>query len=152
MASPTWWTWVWASSRSWWWTGKPGMLQSMGLQRVRTWLSDWTKLKTIVFVVRMRRVQHWYWYYFQCNHGECLFTQIHRCKWKGLLRATWLDSLSSLQSILKEHTMIYHEIFNFVKKTENDLSCGGFVSYWLTSLLKCVCFREGLQNFCKNHI
>ena len=27
-------TWVWASSRSWWWTGKPGMLQSMGLQRV----------------------------------------------------------------------------------------------------------------------
>ena len=29
-----WWTWVWASSRSWWWIGKPGMLQSMGLQRV----------------------------------------------------------------------------------------------------------------------
>ena len=26
MASLTWWTWVWASSRSWWWTGKPGML------------------------------------------------------------------------------------------------------------------------------
>ena len=34
MASPTQWTWVWASSGSWWWTGKPGMLQSMGLQRV----------------------------------------------------------------------------------------------------------------------
>ena len=30
-----WWTWVWASSRIWWWTGKPGMLQSMGSQRVR---------------------------------------------------------------------------------------------------------------------
>ena len=28
------WTWVWASSRSWWWTGEPGMLQSMGSQRV----------------------------------------------------------------------------------------------------------------------
>ena len=26
MASPTQWTWVWASSGSWWWTGKPGML------------------------------------------------------------------------------------------------------------------------------
>ena len=26
--------WVWASSRSWWWTGKLGMLQSMGSQRV----------------------------------------------------------------------------------------------------------------------
>ena len=27
------WTWVWVNSRSWWWTGRPGMLQSMGLQR-----------------------------------------------------------------------------------------------------------------------
>ena len=33
MASLTQWTWVWASSGSWWWTGKTGMLQSMGLQR-----------------------------------------------------------------------------------------------------------------------
>ena len=32
-ASPTRWTWVWASSRSWWWTGRPGVLQSMGSQR-----------------------------------------------------------------------------------------------------------------------
>ena len=38
MASLTSWTWVWASSGSWWWTEKPGMLQSMGLQRVR---HDW---------------------------------------------------------------------------------------------------------------
>ena len=30
MASPTQWTWIWASFGSWWWTGKPGMLQSMG--------------------------------------------------------------------------------------------------------------------------
>ena len=30
MASPTQWTWVWASTRSWWWTGKPGMLHSWG--------------------------------------------------------------------------------------------------------------------------
>ena len=36
MASPTRWTWVWANSESWWWTGKPGVLQS--------WLSDWTGL------------------------------------------------------------------------------------------------------------
>ena len=34
MASPTWWTWVWVSSRSWWWTGKPGVLQCMRSQRV----------------------------------------------------------------------------------------------------------------------
>ena len=34
MASPIWWTWVWASSGRWWWTGKPGVQQSTGLQRV----------------------------------------------------------------------------------------------------------------------
>ena len=34
MASPTRWTWVWASSRRWWRTGKPRVLQSMGSQRV----------------------------------------------------------------------------------------------------------------------
>ena len=38
MASPTQWTWVWVNSRSWWWTGRPGMLQLMGSQRVR---HDW---------------------------------------------------------------------------------------------------------------
>ena len=35
------WTWVWASSRSWWWTGKPGVLQSTGSQRVRhNWVTE----------------------------------------------------------------------------------------------------------------
>ena len=34
-ASLTRWTWVWVSSENWWWTGKPGLLQSMGSQRVR---------------------------------------------------------------------------------------------------------------------
>ena len=43
MESLTQWTWVWASSGSWWWTGKPGVLQSMGLQS-QTWLSNWTEL------------------------------------------------------------------------------------------------------------
>ena len=49
MASPTQWTWVWASSGSWWWTGRPGMLQSMGSQRVghdwATELNWWWLLK-----------------------------------------------------------------------------------------------------------
>ena len=41
MASLTRWTWVWASSGSWWWTGKPGMLQAMGSQRVRhNWATE----------------------------------------------------------------------------------------------------------------
>ena len=46
MASPSWWKWVWASSRSWRWTGRPGVLQSMGSQRVG---HDWvTELKISV--------------------------------------------------------------------------------------------------------
>ena len=47
MASPTWRTWVWVSSRSWWWTGKPGVLQSLGSERVRyNWEIElnWTEL------------------------------------------------------------------------------------------------------------
>ena len=44
MASLTQWTWVWASSGNWWWTGRPGVLQSMGSQRVRhDWGTDWTE-------------------------------------------------------------------------------------------------------------
>ena len=52
MASPTWWTWVWASSGNWWWTGKPGVLQSMGLQRTGhdwmielNWEARWNQYK-----------------------------------------------------------------------------------------------------------
>ena len=46
MASSNWWTWVWASSGSWWWTGKPGVLQFMGSQRDRhDWATElnWSK-------------------------------------------------------------------------------------------------------------
>ena len=47
MASPTQWTWVWVKSGSWRWTGRPGMLQSMRLQRVRyDWATElsWTQV------------------------------------------------------------------------------------------------------------
>ena len=48
MASPTQWTWIWVSSGSWWWTGKPGILQSMeSSRRVRyDWAAElnWTEL------------------------------------------------------------------------------------------------------------
>ena len=45
MASPTQWTWVWVRSSSWWWTGRPGVLQSMRSQRFgHNWGLNWTKL------------------------------------------------------------------------------------------------------------
>ena len=48
IASMTRWTWVWVSSGSWWWTGRPGMLRFMGSQRVgQYWATElnWTELK-----------------------------------------------------------------------------------------------------------
>ena len=46
MASPTQWTWVWVNSGSWWWTGRTGLLQSKGSQRVgHDWVTElnWTE-------------------------------------------------------------------------------------------------------------
>ena len=46
IASPTRWTWVWVNSGSWWWTGRPGVLQFMGSQRVGCdWATElnWTE-------------------------------------------------------------------------------------------------------------
>ena len=46
-ASQTQWTWIWANSGRWWSTGKPGVLQFMGLQRVR---HDWaTELNWFIY-------------------------------------------------------------------------------------------------------
>ena len=45
MTSPTWCTWVWVNSGSWWWTGRPGVLRFMGSQRVgHDWATElnWT--------------------------------------------------------------------------------------------------------------
>ena len=55
MTSLTHWTWVWAGSRSWWWTGKSGMLQSTGSQRVgNNWVTelDWGSFfaKPVTFI------------------------------------------------------------------------------------------------------
>ena len=46
MASPTQRTWVWVNSGSWWWTGRPGVLQSMGSHKSWTWLSNLTELES----------------------------------------------------------------------------------------------------------
>ena len=51
MASPTRWTWVWVDPGSWWWTGSPGVLRFMGLQRVgHNWVTElnWRNLHTVL--------------------------------------------------------------------------------------------------------
>ena len=55
MASLTQWTWVWVNSKSWWWTGMPGMLQSMGSQRVN-WATElnWRILEWAAYLFSSR--------------------------------------------------------------------------------------------------
>ena len=66
MASPTQWTWVWVNSRSWWWTGRPGVLQSMGSQRVRhDWVTEQQlpNINNIIWNIKERYLYFFVWLY-----------------------------------------------------------------------------------------
>ena len=66
MASPTQWTWVWARSGSWWWTGRPGVLQSMALQRVgHDWATElnWCKYTFIAALFTISKI----WMHPKCS-------------------------------------------------------------------------------------
>ena len=59
MASPIQWTWVWVNSGCWWWTGWPGVLHFMGLQRVgHDWVTElnWTDMSCRI-LVPWRRIE-----------------------------------------------------------------------------------------------
>ena len=107
-------TWVWASFRSWWWTGKPGVLPPMGWQS-QTWLSDWTEL-------------NWYpqetawWALGRQRPGEKQ-TNNHVVKWR---RWTFTGELEANFLIYHYHT--WHSIqtspfllCRWVKKNETKL-------------------------------
>ena len=56
MAAPAQWTWVWASSGSWWWRGKPNVLQSIGSQRVgHNWVTELNWKPTIRRKIDIKR-------------------------------------------------------------------------------------------------
>ena len=94
MASPTQWTWVWVSFRSWWWTGKPGMLQSFGLQRVRHNRVNWTEWLQkghqthgrqygIVTLILFGETIHYSSFYFHCYNVDfqlCIFSLDLSCQ------------------------------------------------------------------------
>ena len=59
MASPTRWTWVWVNSGSWWWTGRPGVLRFMGLQRVGyDWATELNWTATRESICTAMKTQH----------------------------------------------------------------------------------------------
>ena len=64
MTSPTRCTWVWVNSRSWWWTGRPGMLWFMGSQRVgHDWVTELTEQvwSDISLWFWIAFPNYWYW-------------------------------------------------------------------------------------------
>ena len=75
MASLTQWTWVWVNSQSWWWTGKPGVLQSIALQRVG---HDWAELNWLITAIKSQRQHILYWF-----DSPPLFSQgnMKRARW-----------------------------------------------------------------------
>ena len=92
MASPTQWTWAWVDSASWWWTGRPGVLWFMALQRVR---HDW--------VTELNWTEHYIWF---CISVYSCFSHVRLCSLlgssvHGILQARileWVDMLSSRES------------------------------------------------------
>ena len=93
-ASPTQWTWVWASSGNWWWTGKPGMLQFMGSQRLE---HNWATELMVFPVVMYGGFESW-----TIKKAEYrTFDAFKLWCWRRLLRVSWTARRSN-QSILKE--------------------------------------------------
>ena len=95
MASPTQWTWISVNSRSWWWTGRPGVLRFMGLQRVRHYWA--TKLNWYSFRINCQN-------FFQSD-GIILNTHLHYIKHGKALIASYpyhylMLSASSVLAIL----------------------------------------------------
>ena len=76
MASPMWRTWVWISSGSWWWTGRPAMLQSTGSQRVRQNRAtelNWYTLEKVVVPIQQKA----------CIKLFQVSQQTTKCNWKN---------------------------------------------------------------------
>ena len=75
MASLSQWTWIWVNSRSWWWAGRPGVLQSMGLQRVgHDWATElnWTE---VLFFPNLRFLSRIQANLKQMHYSDFLFLQ-----------------------------------------------------------------------------
>ena len=92
MASLTQWTWVGVSSRSWGWTGRPGVLQSMGLQRVG---HDWA--------TELNWNEAWCTWLCSTLHGTCTWKIFHLGSYLSALKfkSHWTRWLLRLFSALE---------------------------------------------------
>ena len=146
MASPTWWTWVWASSRSWWWTGRPGVLKSMGSQS-QTRLSDWTELNShsrkayeIEEKVNIRRKSKYLakilWWCWKQNYPVCLFSVLV-CNSSTFVSCLFvclflLKTAQEWPELLMPHTSDFISTFDGVHSVQEP---------------SCTCSREPIVSF-----
>ena len=121
MASLTRGTWVWVNSRSWWWTGRPGVLRFTGSQRVgHDWASElnWTEMNWIPTIrVNFQKTKR-YWILYQesvfVNMLQVLLyalmsnTKISYCSSKGILKNNhWnIKKITDFRYFLNQYTSI----------------------------------------------
>ena len=106
MASPIQWTWVWVNSRSWWWTGRPGVLQSTGSQRAgHDWATglNWTMGVSILNTVKQLLAEIEYCIQ-RSRTTVCYWLNAHRTESDDVHRYTCPFQISSLfnQTLGKE--------------------------------------------------
>ena len=83
MASPTRWMWVWENSGSWWWTGRPGVVQFMGSQRIG---HDWATELNWTESIQIQYAKHTILVDLIVSGSQCLKLQIVTCLWLSVYR------------------------------------------------------------------
>ena len=125
MASQTWWTWVWTSSGSWWWTGKPGVLQSMGLQKIgHNWATELNSLRYVLFSWVERRSSAYTCQFFQIKTLMDVFIGKINQGWNHLW-SHWTMSSHSLCLTMQ------CSIFKTMATEKTDLAYELLLSSWL---------------------
>ena len=121
MASPTHWTWVWVGSGSWWWTGKPGVLQSTWSEKVR---HDWATELMFSLLLASYSIIHNIFQMAQsphlsvqspvCPHAFLMWIKHYHLLYMCLIHVpSFFKMLSNELNLITFHVWKYHSDLNF---------------------------------------
>ena len=135
MASLTRKTWVWINSRSLWWTERPGMLQSMGLQRVRhdwvTELTDWLfREKILIYLIKLLSTLLLVFMYFSLSFWNLLllsdvyhFSSVQSRSHVQLFATAWTVACQVSLSITDSRTLLKLKSIESVMPSNHLILC-----------------------------